>query len=248
MRHAGGAAITGDSTPQKFGATGHDDVIVREYRQGDDVRRIHWASTARRGELMVRREEQTWDPATTVLLDSRQLAHAGKHHRSSFEWAVSAACSIALHFLDAGFRIELFDADGAMVTSDRRIHVPATRQQIITELTDVTLSDETDLTTALSAVAASQRGHLLVAVTGWLTSEDAQLLLTAQHAKARCLAFVIDPDTFVARHQRSTTAQYDAHREAIGQLREHSWRVIEVSRGDDLAQLWSHMDLMAEVL
>ncbi len=50
---------------------------MREYRLGDDLRRVHWASTARTGDLMVRREEQPWQSRATVLLDTRRMAHAG---------------------------------------------------------------------------------------------------------------------------------------------------------------------------
>lgn len=67
MRTAAGAGSSGDSTPQRVGVVGQDDILVREYRSGDDVRRIHWRSTARRGEIMVRREEQAWEPAATEI-------------------------------------------------------------------------------------------------------------------------------------------------------------------------------------
>ena len=60
---------------------------------------------------MVRREEQAWDPTASVdLLDSRVGAHAGRGMHSSLEWAVSAAASVAVHFLDDGFGVEIYEA------------------------------------------------------------------------------------------------------------------------------------------
>ena len=54
------------------------DVIVREYRLGDDLRRVHWRSSARAGELMVRREEQPWQSRCTLMVDNRASAHRGQ--------------------------------------------------------------------------------------------------------------------------------------------------------------------------
>ncbi|HJQ43306.1 MAG TPA: DUF58 domain-containing protein, partial [Jatrophihabitantaceae bacterium] len=54
-----------------IGAHGADDASTREYRTGDDLRKIHWRSTARAGALMVRMEERPWQGRTTLLVDLR---------------------------------------------------------------------------------------------------------------------------------------------------------------------------------
>ena len=68
--------------------SGAEDAATREYRYGDDLRKVHWRSTARVGELMVRREEQPVHSRATVLLDGRRGAHRGSGPGSSFEYAV----------------------------------------------------------------------------------------------------------------------------------------------------------------
>ena len=83
-------------------AAGEDDVVARAYRDGDELRRVHWRSTARYGELMVRREEQRWRNRATVLLDTRRDAHRGPGRVPSFEFAVSAAASIGVHLAREG--------------------------------------------------------------------------------------------------------------------------------------------------
>lgn len=75
LRAASGLGSASDATVLKTSLIGTDDVLVREYLPGDDVRRIHWRSTARTGALMVRREEQAWDPSAVLLLDNRAAAY-----------------------------------------------------------------------------------------------------------------------------------------------------------------------------
>ena len=88
---------------------GEDDVIPRPYRDGDELRRVHWRSTARHGELMVRREEQRWRNRAVLLLDTRARAHSGAGAGSSFEYAASAIASIGVHLARSGI-------DGHLVT------------------------------------------------------------------------------------------------------------------------------------
>ena len=78
MRLTGEATGYGDGRQRSLALAGEDDVIPRGYRYGDDLRRVHWRSTARYGELMVRREEQPQRARCTVLLDTRGIAYAGR--------------------------------------------------------------------------------------------------------------------------------------------------------------------------
>ena len=89
-----------------------EDVTVREYRRGDELRRVHWRSSARVGELMVRREEQPWQSRATLFLDNRLRAHRGQGIASSLEAAVSAAASIAVHLSQRGFMVRFVTAAG----------------------------------------------------------------------------------------------------------------------------------------
>jgi uncharacterized protein (DUF58 family) len=63
---------------------------LRPYTPGDDVRRIHWPSTARTGAAVVRQFEVPWQHRTTVLLDLRATSHQGE----SFERMVTVAASL----------------------------------------------------------------------------------------------------------------------------------------------------------
>ena len=50
----------------------HDEFLaLRDYEVGDDLRRVHWRSSARTGELLVREDESAWQPHATVVLDNR---------------------------------------------------------------------------------------------------------------------------------------------------------------------------------
>lgn len=75
---------------QSLGRIGEEFYALRDYSVGDDLRRVHWPSTARRGQLMVRQDELPWQGRVTILLDTRATAHDGE----SFEGAVSAAASV----------------------------------------------------------------------------------------------------------------------------------------------------------
>jgi uncharacterized protein (DUF58 family) len=63
---------------------------LREYVPGDDLRRIHWRSTARTGQLMVRQLVDTTRPEIVVIVDSR----IGASSPEDFEEIVDIAATV----------------------------------------------------------------------------------------------------------------------------------------------------------
>ncbi|MFZ1411788.1 MAG: DUF58 domain-containing protein, partial [Micropruina sp.] len=171
VQHASGAGLAGDSAVLRSSLIGPDDALIREYRPRDDVRRIHWPSTARMGTMMVRREERSWDPSAIILLDSRAVAHSGDGLESTFEWAVSAAASIGIHLLDAGFEVDLVEADGRQL---EQIGQETIRKRVLLQhLTDSSLTQATSLDGAVETLRRRTRAQLLIAILGQLAHADA---------------------------------------------------------------------------
>lgn len=107
-----GEGIGAEGTiPHLVAQHGEDDVTVRSYRDGDDLRRIHWPATAHRSELMVRQEDRPARRRAVIVLDSRASGHQGSDTLGSFEWAVSAAASIAAHLSRHRYALHLVSSE-----------------------------------------------------------------------------------------------------------------------------------------
>lgn len=244
MRTAGGVGSTGESRPHRIGVVGQDDVLVREYHQGDDVRRVHWRSTARRGELMVRREEQSWDPSASILLDTRAGAHAGRGMDSSMEWAISAAASIANHFLDDGFGIEIYDAEGPLhISGSMGQHSSASQQLVISRLTDLKPRATMTMHYAVEAATVDRPGQLVIAIMGRMDAKDASLLLRVRRNRAQGLALVLDVGTY--EDTPDNPRQVNESEVAMQILRDNQWRVILVPHGMGVAEAWAGLEQQA---
>ena len=115
VRFGGLAHGDGVGRRRSLAAAGEDDQIPREYRHGDDLRRVHWRSTAHRGSLMVRREEQPQRARCTVLLDTRRAGYVLGGAAAPFERAVSAAASAIAHLTQQGFEVRLLTDEGTQL-------------------------------------------------------------------------------------------------------------------------------------
>lgn len=123
---AGSRGSDGMAATRRQANPSDDDVMTREYRHGDSLRRVHWAATARHNELMVRQEESVTTPQATLLLDQRHssfgtgfstvfdgVAGNGLSTSPTFEWAVTAAMSVSAHLLERNYALRFLDHQGA---------------------------------------------------------------------------------------------------------------------------------------
>jgi uncharacterized protein (DUF58 family) len=239
---------TGDAQPHLVGVVGADDVLIREYRDGDDVRRVHWPSTARRGELMVRREEQSSERSALIVLDTRVRAHAGSGTDDSLEWAVSATASIGLHLIDNGYAIELFDAAGKLAPGEPgAANQSASAQLLIQQLSQLPARSVPSMRTGVEAAAATHRNQLVIAILGRASVEDASTLTQIRPAGTSGLAILLDVDSFAAvsagpRHPGRTDQREPP---AADLLRQNGWAVVIVSYPSTVAEVWSEFGLAA---
>jgi uncharacterized protein (DUF58 family) len=246
VRLAGEYAGTGDSRARSVAVHGEDDAATREYRNGDDLRRVHWRSTARTGELMVRREEQPWESRATVVLDTRAFAHRGEGPTASFEWAVSAAASIAVHLRHAGYKLRLVSVSGEARRRDNAppvgIDADATEATgdgvLLDHLADVRLSQRADIARLVELVRRRSDGGLVIALLGTLSAAEAELLAALRGNSATCVAFLVDSSTWLNLPPAVREEADRQHTAAALVLLHSGWRVVGVSHGDRLAALW----------
>jgi uncharacterized protein (DUF58 family) len=233
-----------DAGSHSIGVRGADDASTREYRTGDDLRKIHWRSSARTGALMVRQEERPWQGEVTLLLDLRTSAHVDvlstdrghdERLRSSLEWAVSAAASIGTYTIlanrDVGLTCDL--------AAPGRVRM-ATADQLSNYLADVRGSARDDLTPFRGVVASLARESTVIAVLGDLDPESLHLLaeIHPRGSATTAMAIVLDTATW-AYGLDAPPSPYDAPCFTTARvLSSAGWQVGIARCGDSVADVW----------
>ena len=168
-----------DQGRRSIAASGEDDVAPRAYRTGDSLHRVHWRSTARYGELMVRREEHYWRVAASLFLDSRRTAYSP----ALFELAVTAAASVGVHLAGEG-------CDARFVTADGEVPRQGTfRDTLLDTLAVLRPSRAVSLDAGTQALGTAD--GQLIAILGSLPAQQARALAAARHGTAAGVALIL---------------------------------------------------------
>ncbi|MGH9286479.1 MAG: DUF58 domain-containing protein, partial [Acidimicrobiales bacterium] len=155
---AGGDPHAGTEHATAQTAGGEDFFALRPYQVGDDLRRVHWPTTARLDDIVIRQEEMPWQARTTVLLDIRRSAHDD----ASLERAVSAAASILAASWRRRALLRLVSTDGAdSGFSAGAAHV----EGILEHLATVGLAGGDQLAAVTARLRQAGNGGALVALT-----------------------------------------------------------------------------------
>jgi uncharacterized protein (DUF58 family) len=104
------------SRPEHAQRGGEDFYTLREYQRGDDLRRVHWPSSARTDRLMIRQLETPWQSRALVMLDVRSDVYESGE---AFETAVSGAASVITHLIRSGFDADLWAGDPHAIDASR---------------------------------------------------------------------------------------------------------------------------------
>jgi uncharacterized protein (DUF58 family) len=247
VRLSGEATGYGDGRQRSLALAGEDDVIPRGYRYGDDLRRVHWRSTARYGELMVRREEQPQRARCTVFLDTRGAAFEGAGPDSAFEWAVSGAASVLVHMLERGYSVRLLTDTGDSVPGEGADGFAGVSQGtadaaglMMDTLAVIDHSDGTGLSRGYDVLRGGNEG-LLVAFFGDLDEEQATVAARMRQRSGGAIAFVLDSETW-RREPSDVPGPSDGSGERLRMLREAGWSAVGVPRGASLEELWRLAD------
>jgi uncharacterized protein (DUF58 family) len=216
-------------------AAGFDFHSVREYEQGESLRRVHWPTSARRGQLMVKELEDTANDGVVVVLDCDGRCQAGAPSDSSFDAAVRAAGSIVRAHAGRGRLVTLVS------TGRERVVVPvrsagADLDGVVTTLAAAEANARDGLTRFLAGDHPWSASGEIVVVTA--TDDPAAFAQLLALSGRRSVSVVwIDAPSYASRPTRAEPG--------LLRLAAHGVPSVVVRRGDDLAAVLSARSLQA---
>jgi uncharacterized protein (DUF58 family) len=211
---------------------------LREYRRGDNPRHVHWPTTARLNELMVKEFEPLASACLYLVLDQARDANAGGGRQASFEYAVRIAGSIAKYATGNHIPTRLIGQ------GEHPMFLPAGTgehhyQGILDELAVVDADGTTPYAKVLERVAIDCRhGETVVVFISEPPSrlpETLQALALLRSRGANLFALVFERPSF-APHEKVGA---DGTAMAMASLLDLGAHCLQVGRGSDLVKLFN---------
>lgn len=186
---------------QRAGAIRHSPLVgqgdeffaLRAYEEGDDLRKIHWPSALRTGQLVVRQEELLAEPRALIVLDTTASKHRGRGPASSMEAAVSACASVGVLAVRRRMRLEIVTPDGPLLG-----HRLPSEEQVLEALAVVQPSKKRSLVPGLRAAANARPGRpaIVVVITPSLSRDEVRMLAARIGTSATGAIVALDAASF----------------------------------------------------
>ena len=217
------------------GSGGSDDASVREFRHGDDLRKIHWRSTAKTGSLMVRQEDRPWHGESLVLLDTRALAYPVLPHEDespALEWAITAAASIGCHLAERGRRVTVVTGSGQVAHNEV--------MPVLDMLAETTPALRSDVQPRCTAWSGLGRDASVFAVLGAAPHAPISELLNRPRLPGSSVALLLRSWTWAGGGVGDQLRE-ESWQESADALRAAGWRVVPAEADSELAELWPRL-------
>ena len=236
-RVAGQGRGTEGELPQMVSLHGEDDVSIRQYRDGDELRRVHWPATAHRGESMVRQEDRPARRRAVLLLDSRAGGYPGTGFQPAFEWAVSAIASLTRHLIKDGFVVHLLTH---RTVEDGSAGVAVGLDPALAALARARADQDSSMEPlAAAAHSFTSGGVLLISVVVAHDETELAHLAAVREPGSSALAMVIDPDAWRSNHPEPGRSEQSRRHTEI--LRQAGWQTVLVGPEDSVPGAWQQL-------
>ncbi len=224
------------SAVQRLGIVRHSPLVgqgdefyaLRAYEEGDDLRKVHWPSSLRTGELVIRQEELLAEPRALIILDTSAGKHRGRGPEASLEAAVSSAASLGVLALRRRMRLEIVTNDGSLLTTRS-----PNKDEVLEALALVRLSKKS-LARALDRADRPRAGRpaLIVVITPDLRREEVRAIALRARSSAAGAIVWVDSTSF------ETLGTTRRRRPAYSRPYGLPWPIVALRAGDSFKGVW----------
>jgi uncharacterized protein (DUF58 family) len=226
---------------QLSGARGEDFYTMREYAEGDDLRKIHWPSTAKLNKPMIRQEETPWHTRATVLLDDFRSPHDGVGDSSSFERCIEAAASLVDLYHRSGYTYRLICGVTPGLPAARGTDHFHRCLDYLAEIEGSPTKDRALLIRLAELETASGTEGTLAVVTGNLSGATAVALSGCRRRFRQVVAIVLPAHRFGTDSTRTRWEGEQATHEAVTMLVRSGVPAVVLGQGESIAGGWASL-------